>query len=29
MLHPSYTDLITMINSEAEGDSPTVAILSF
>ena len=24
MLHPSYTDLMRMINSEAEGDSPTV-----
>lgn len=24
MLHPSYTDLITMINSEAEGNAPAV-----
>ena len=24
MLHPSYTDLITMINSEAEGNAPTI-----
>lgn len=24
MLHPSYTDLMRTINSEAEGDTPTV-----
>ena len=24
MLHPSYTDLMTTINSEAEGDTKTV-----
>lgn len=25
MLHPSYTDLITTINSETEGDTPAVS----